>query len=268
MPRSLEQHLRGGLKATTFCPGCGHGILLHAVIRAVDELELDHRNLLFVSGIGCAAWIPSPHIRGDTLHTLHGRAVAYATGAKVANPKLTVIVVSGDGDLASIGGNHLIHAARRNLDLTVVCANNEIYGMTGGQVGPTTRPGGLTATTPGGNPDAPFDLVKLVLGAGAAYAARFAVTQPRPLADAIRNAVATPGFAFVEALSPCPTQFGRRNRVDSIPTLFDQLRDSLVSREEAAGLPADRLRGRAVTGEWTRDDLRLDVAPRVAESAC
>ena len=255
MPRSLEQYLRPGLKATTFCPGCGHGILLHAVIRAVDELRLERRELLFVSGIGCAAWIPSPHILADTLHTLHGRAVAYATGAKLANPKLRVIVVSGDGDLVSIGGNHLIHAARRGLDLTVICANNEIYGMTGGQAGPTTPRGAASATTPGGNPYAPFDLVRLVLGAGAGYVARYPVTQPRPLTDAIKRAIQTPAFSFVEVASPCPTQFGRRNRLEDVGALYDRTRALSISREEAAGKSAAELRGRIVVGEWTPDDL-------------
>ncbi|MBN1773188.1 MAG: hypothetical protein JXB32_18120 [Deltaproteobacteria bacterium] len=263
MPRSLEQYLRPGLKGTTFCPGCGHGILLHAVVRAVHELGLDRRELLFVSGIGCAAWIPSPHILADTLHTLHGRAVAYATGAKLANPKLTVIVVSGDGDLVSIGGNHLIHAARRGLDLTVICANNEIYGMTGGQAGPTTPRGAASATTPGGNPYGPFDLVRLVLGAGAAYVARFPVTQPRPLTDAIKRAIRTPFFSFVEVASPCPTQFGRRNRLEDVGALYDRIRDLSISRDEAFGRSAAELRDRIVVGEWTPEDLLLAGGGRV-----
>jgi 2-oxoglutarate ferredoxin oxidoreductase subunit beta len=257
MTRSLESYLRPGVKATTFCPGCGHGILLHGIIRAVAELGLDRKKLLFVSGIGCAAWIPSPHILADTLHTLHGRAVAYATGAKLANPELTVIVVSGDGDLASIGGNHLIHAARRGVDLTVICANNEIYGMTGGQAGPTTLPGTLSATTPLGNPYPAFDLAKLVLGAGAAYVARYPVTQPRPMTDAIKKAIRTPGFAFVEVASPCPTQFGRRNRVEDVGALFDRTRNMTVSREDAAMRSPSELAGRIVVGEWTPDDLLL-----------
>ncbi|NMC70497.1 MAG: hypothetical protein GYA57_10590 [Myxococcales bacterium] len=269
MPRSLESYLRPGLKATTFCPGCGHGILLHAVIRAVHELGIDRRDLLFVSGIGCAAWIPSPHILADTLHTLHGRAVAYATGAKLANPKLQVIVVSGDGDLVSIGGNHLIHAARRGIDLTVICANNEIYGMTGGQAGPTTPGGALSATTPAGNPHPPFDLVRLVLGAGAAYVARYPVTQPRPLTDAIKRAIRTPAFAFVEVASPCPTQFGRRNRFDDVGALYDRIRNLSVSRAEAAGRSKEELRGRIVVGEWTPDDLHLAAGgPGAGGAAC
>jgi len=254
MTRSYEHWLRPGVPRTTFCAGCGHGILLHAAIRAADAMNLPRERFLFVSGIGCAAWIPSPNIQVDTLHTLHGRAVAFATGAKAANPELEVLVISGDGDLASIGGNHLIHAARRNTDLAVVCANNEIYGMTGGQTGPTTRAGGITATHPGGNPFAPFNLVRLVLGAGARYAARYAATQPWELSRAIRRALETPGFAFVECVSPCPTQFGRRNRIDSPARLYDELRGRCVSRETARKLSAEARRSRIVTGEWTAEE--------------
>ena len=147
MVRALEKYIRPGVKVTPFCPGCGHGILMGLILRAIDELKMDMKKMLFVSGIGCAAWIPSPHFDGDTLHTLHGRALAFATGAKLFNPDLCVMVVSGDGDLSSIGGNHLIHAARRNIDLKVICANNMIYGMTGGQVASTTPKGARTSTT-------------------------------------------------------------------------------------------------------------------------
>jgi 2-oxoglutarate ferredoxin oxidoreductase subunit beta len=244
----MEHWLR--VPHTAFCPGCGHGILMGAVVRACDELELDRKHLLFVSGIGCAAWIPSPNIQADTLHTLHGRAVAYATGAKLANPKLTVIVVSGDGDLSSIGGNHLIHAARRDLDLTVICANNQIYGMTGGQTASTTPVGALSATDPGGNRYRPFDLCALVLGAGARFAARWPVSQPRPLIDSLKRAIQTPGFAFVEAVSPCPTQFGRRNRVDEVTRLYDQMVAQCITREEARALDRTALAGRVVIGEF------------------
>jgi 2-oxoglutarate ferredoxin oxidoreductase subunit beta len=180
MTRDLENYLRPGVKGTPFCPGCGHGILMGLILRSIDELKMDMRKMLFVSGIGCAAWIPSPHFAGDTLHTLHGRAVAFATGAKLANPELCVLIISGDGDLSAIGGNHLIHAARRNLDLKVICANNMIYGMTGGQAAPTTPQGARTATTGQGNPYPPFDLCRLVAAAGATYVARYGVTQPQP----------------------------------------------------------------------------------------
>jgi 2-oxoglutarate ferredoxin oxidoreductase subunit beta len=232
MARALQKYLREEVKSTPFCPGCGHGILLGLILRAIDRLDLDMKRMLFVSGIGCAAWIPSPNFRADTLHTLHGRALAFATGAKLVNPSLHVMVISGDGDLSSIGGNHLIHAARRNLDLTVVCANNMVYGMTGGQVAPTTPTGALSATTPLGNPHRPFDLARLVKAAGGAYVARGSVTRPYDLVDYIARAIEKPAFSFVEALSPCPTQFGRRNRLDSAADAFDHLNRMCDSRSE------------------------------------
>ncbi len=232
MARALQKYLREEVKSTPFCPGCGHGILLGLILRAIDGLDLDMKRMLFVSGIGCAAWIPSPNFRADTLHTLHGRAVAFATGAKLVNPDLRVMVISGDGDLSSIGGNHLIHAARRNIDVTVICANNMVYGMTGGQVAPTTPTGAMSATTPSGNPYRPFDLARLVKAAGGAYVARGSVTRPYDLMGYIARAIETPAFSFVEVLSPCPTQFGRRNRLDSPSEAFDHLNRMCDSRSE------------------------------------
>lgn len=240
---------------STFCPGCGHGILLGTIIRACDELKLDRKNLLFVSGIGCAGWITSPHIKADTLHTLHGRAIACATGAKLVNPKLTTIVVSGDGDLSSIGGNHLIHAARRNIDMTVICANNQIYGMTGGQSASTTPLGALTATSPVGNTYRPFDLCTLVRAAGAVYAARWPVTRPRSLIDSIKRGISTPGFTFIEALTPCPTQFGRRNRYDDVRELYKNLTNQCVPKEDAVEIASDERKTRIVIGEFLDEQL-------------
>ncbi len=248
MARDMDKYLRPEVKTTPFCPGCGHGILMGLLLRAVDELGLDMREVLFVSGIGCAGWIPSPHFNADTLHTLHGRAVAFATGAKSFNPELTTIVVSGDGDLASIGGNHLIHAARRDTDLTVICANNMIYGMTGGQLACTTPRGARASTCMDGSPYRPFDLVGLVSGAGVGYAARFSVAQPLSLISSIKEAITRPGFAFIEVLSPCPTQFGRRNRLGSPEDMIRSLLDRCIPIEEAEGLGPDELGDRIVTG--------------------
>ncbi len=249
----IGEYLRPGLPQTTFCPGCGHGLILGSMLRAVDSLELDLRRVVFVSGIGCAAWIPSPHVNADTLHTLHGRAVAYATGAKVANPDLTVIVVSGDGDLSSIGGNHLIHAARRGLDLTVICANNQIYGMTGGQTACTTPEGAVTSTAPHGNPYRPFDLVELVRAAGSSYAARWPVTRPVELTRAIKRAIATPAFSFVECVSPCPTHYGRMNKMGGIPAMHAEVDQWCTTPEAAAELPRRERLKRIVVGEWIDD---------------
>jgi len=250
MARAMAKYLRPEIRVTPFCPGCGHGILLGAVLRAIDGAGLDMDRVLFVSGIGCAAWIPSPHFQADTLHTLHGRAIAFATGAKLANPDLTVIVISGDGDLSSIGGNHLIHAARRDLDLKVICANNMIYGMTGGQVASTTPEGSVTATTPEGNQYRPFDLCRLVEAAGATYVARFSVTQPIALINSIQKAFRHHGFSFIEVLSPCPTQFGRRNRADQPQEMIAYLMDHCVPVEEAQSMAQEELKEMIVTGEF------------------
>lgn len=187
MARDLGKYMRPEVKSTSFCPGCGHGILMNSILRAIDDLHLNMNDMLFVSGIGCAAWIPSPHFNADTLHTLHGRAIAFATGAKMFNPKLTTMVISGDGDLTSIGGNHLIHAARRNTDLTVICANNMIYGMTGGQAASTSPAGSITATTTEGNIYRPFDLCRSVLRTGVVYVTWYSVTQPSSLVKATKS---------------------------------------------------------------------------------
>jgi 2-oxoglutarate ferredoxin oxidoreductase subunit beta len=250
MARAMEKYLRPGVKGTPFCPGCGHGILMHSVLRAIDELKVDMEKMLFVSGIGCAAWIPSPHFNGDTLHTLHGRALAFATGAKLFNPDLTVMVISGDGDLSSIGGNHLIHAARRNMDLKVICANNMIYGMTGGQVASTTPQGSRTSTTGEGNPYRPFDLCKLVDAAGATYVARYSVTQPEGLMRSIKKAFLNRGFSFIEVLSPCPTQFGRRNQFNRPEEMIQNLLRQCILKEEAERLTEEERSGRILTGEF------------------
>lgn len=248
---SIRKYIRPEVFPTPFCPGCGHGILLGAILRAIEELGLDIDSMLFVSGIGCAGWIPSPHFAADTLHTTHGRAIAFATGAKLFNPELEVVVIGGDGDLASIGGNHLIHAARRNLDITVICANNRVYGMTGGQVTPTTPLGARTATTPEGNRESPFDLCRLVAAAGATYVARHSVYHIRPLIRILKRAFQHRGFAFVEVLSSCPIQYGRRNDLGTPIAMLRNLRDTCITLKKAERISEDALRGKVVVGEFT-----------------
>ena len=250
MTRAMEGYIRPGVGSTPFCPGCGHGILMGLILRAIDAVNMDMDRMLFVSGIGCAAWIPSPHYNGDTLHTLHGRALPFATGAKLFNPDLCIMVISGDGDLASIGGNHLIHAARRNIDLKVICANNMIYGMTGGQVASTTPQGTRTITTPGGNLYRPFDLCRLVGSAGATYVARYSVTQPVALINAIAKAIKTVGFSFIDVMSPCPTQFGRRNQLEKPEDMIQDLFRQCLMKEDAADLKEEELADRIITGDF------------------
>lgn len=246
------RYIREEALPTPFCPGCGHGILMGAIARALESSEIDLKKMLFVSGIGCAAWIPSPHFAADTLHVTHGRPIAFATGAKLAKPELIVMVISGDGDLAAIGGNHLIHAARRDLEIIVICANNEIYGMTGGQVSPTTPCGGFTVTTPRGNRERPFDLCKLVEAAGASYVARFTVLHTRQLIRSIKTALKIKGFSFIEVISPCPTEYGRRNRLRSPTLLLEQLRERYVSRSLLVGASREDVKDKILIGEFVK----------------
>ncbi len=218
---SIEKFLRC---QPEFCLGCGNVIVLDSVLSAINNLYNSIDDFVFLSGIGCAAWIPSPHIKADTIHTTHGRPITFATGVKLANPNLKVVVISGEGDLAGIGGNHLIHAARRNLEMTVICVNNFVYGMTGGQVSPTTPSGAITRTTVEGNKENPFDIAKLVAYAGASYSVRWTISQREQLQRFIEKAIkkGQKGFAFVEIISPCPTQFTRRN-----PKAFQAIKNEL-----------------------------------------
>jgi 2-oxoglutarate ferredoxin oxidoreductase subunit beta len=214
----LRRYVRPGLLPTIFCTGCGGGTVLNCFCRAVDELELDPRRMLMVTGIGCSSWIPSPYFLADTLHTTHGRAIAFATGARVMAPQMKVVVIAGDGDISGIGGNHLIHAARRNVDLTVFMVNNGIYGMTGGQVAPTTPYDVATTTTPHGNMEPPFDVASLVAAAGGTYVARWTTYHVFNLVKAMKEALSHTGFSFVEVIGQCTTSYGKavgkRNAAD------------------------------------------------------
>lgn len=208
------EYLRSRFVPTVFCPGCGCGIILNALSTALRSMGFrDLKKFVFVSGIGCAAWIPSPHIAADTIHTLHGRAIPVATGVKLARPELKVIVISGDGDLAGIGLGHLIHAARRNIELLVIMVNNLIFAMTGGQYSPTTPTGFRTKTSPLGNLENPIDVCELIKDAGASYVARWTTGHVFQLSKSIRRGLEKvingEGMAFVEVVSQCPTRVGR-----------------------------------------------------------
>ena len=250
---SIRQYIRPETFPTAFCAGCGHGILMGAILRAIYELGWDMDEMLFVSGIGCSGWIPSPYYAADTLHTTHGRTVAFASGAKLFNPKLRVVVIGGDGDLASIGTNHLVHAARRDTDLTVICANNGVYAMTGGHVTPTTPLGARTLTTPEGNPYRPFDLCRLAAAAGATYVARHTVYHTQALVRILKNALIHKGFSFVEVVSPCPTQYGRRNKLPSAREMMQRLKGDSVSKAQADKMSPEELKGKIIVGEFVRE---------------
>lgn len=214
-----------------FCPGCGIGIVMNCFYRAFSELSIDIDKCVFVSGIGCSSRIPG-YIYGDSLHTTHGRPLAFATGIKLGNPELKVIVFTGDGDLGAIGGNHFINACRRNIDLTVVCINNNIYGMTGGQASTTTPHGFLSTTTPFGNIEYPFDLSRLASTAGANYAARWTVSNPKQLIRSFKVALQKRGLSFVEVMSPCPAFFGRLNRMARPVDHYRWLKDNSMPLEK------------------------------------
>ncbi len=195
-----------------WCPGCGIGTAFSSMLAAIKESALPLEDFAVVSGIGCTGRVAG-YLKLDSFHTTHGRALPFATGLKLGNPRLNVVTFSGDGDLFAIGGNHFIHAARRNIDLAVFCVNNFNYGMTGGQVAPTTPYGAKTATTPMGNDEWPFNLPLLAYAVGAVYVARWTTLHVRRLTDAIREVFDRRGFRFIEILAPCPTAYGRRNRM-------------------------------------------------------
>lgn len=193
-----------------WCPGCGIGIVLNSYLTAIKESGIPSEDTVLVSGIGCTARLPG-YANYDSYHTTHGRSIAFATGMKIANPKLNISIISGDGDLFNIGGNHIIHAARRNIDLKIICVNNFNYGMTGGQHGSTTPTGAFTASTPFGNPEQSFNLPYVMKAMGASYVARWTVFHPRQLIRSISNSLKVKGLTFIEVLSTCPPNFGKDN---------------------------------------------------------
>jgi 2-oxoglutarate ferredoxin oxidoreductase subunit beta len=209
-----SKYLRAEMMPHIWCPGCGNGIVLNCFAHALDELKFDLDKLVVVSGIGCIGRTAG-YVNTDSFHTTHGRALAFATGVKLANPELEVVVISGDGDLFAIGGNHFIHAARRNMGIKVLCANNLNYGMTGGQQGPTTPLESFTTTSPYGSIENPFNLVHLAAASGSTYVARWTTLHVRRLTQSIKKMLQKKGFSFVEVLAQCPEIYGRYNKMRS-----------------------------------------------------
>jgi len=208
---AVKDYLRERFFPHMWCPGCGHGTILNSLLRAVEELQLDKNNIVMTSGIGCSARI-SGYVDFHSLHTLHGRALAFATGVKLSKPELNIIVPMGDGDALAIGGNHFIHAARRNIDITAIVMNNRIYGMTGGQFSPLSGPGKRATTAPFLTIDSEFDVVKLAAAAGASFVARSTAYHARESTEILKKAILHKGFSVVEILSQCPTHYGRKNK--------------------------------------------------------
>jgi len=242
-----EHYLRMSRIPHMWCPGCGIGIIVKAMIRAMTALEWNPNDISMISGIGCTSRAPG-YMDLHTLHTTHGRALAFATGIKFARPDKKVVVISGDGDSSAIGGNHLIHACRRNIDITMIIVNNNIYGMTGGQFSPTTPFGAKAATAPWGNIDPAFDLSKLAIAAGASYVARGHVGSAAQLERLIRGGFKHKGFAVIEVLSNCHTQFGRRNKLSDPVELINHIAAKTVNTKQAESMTPEELNGKFLTG--------------------
>jgi 2-oxoglutarate ferredoxin oxidoreductase subunit beta len=251
----LHRFIRPSVKQSTFCPGCGDGTVTQSILRAIDGLGMELDDFVFVSGIGCAAWIPSPFFNADVLHTTHGRPIAFAFGIKMGLPDKKVMVVSGDGDLAAIGGNHLIQNARRNIEMTVICLNNGIYGMTGGQAAPTTPMGVKTTTTPYGTFENTFNISRLVIAAGASFVACWTTAHPRQLTNSIKKAIQKKGFAFIEVFSQCPIQLGRKMGIGNAVQMLEDYKKRSILVKEAEKLSPEELNGRIVVGELVDLDI-------------
>lgn len=267
----LDTLLRRDRIPHIWCPGCGLGTALNSFLRAVIKSNIPRDKLCVVSGIGCAGRVAG-YVKVDSFHTTHGRAIPFATGLKLANPDLKVVVFSGEGDLIAIGGNHFIHAGRRNIDLTIICANNSNYGMTGGQCGPTTPTKALTPTTPYGNFEDSFSLPYLAAGSGAVYVARWTVFDVHRLEASITRAILKKGFSFVEIIPPCPTLYGRANKLGTGLDMMRFYKENTVVNHRANLKNINIVRGgKIVTGNFidverpTFTDLLLEGLARPPE---
>jgi 2-oxoglutarate/2-oxoacid ferredoxin oxidoreductase subunit beta len=238
---SLFTYINESKLPTFWCPGCGHGVIIRALAQAFDELQIPPQRIVLVTGIGCFGRADD-YFQTNALHTLHGRAIAYATGVKIARPDLVVVALMGDGDSASIGGNHLIHAARRNLGILALVANNRNFGMTGGQYSPTTKQGDKTSTSRYGFPERPFDLCALVKAAGASFVARSTVSHARLLVKYMKQGITRGGFSFVEVMEPCPTMYGKFNELGDAPEMIRQIEEEVVP-----------------VSKWTEDSEKIPI---------
>jgi len=258
MSDSYRQFIRANQLPHVWCPGCGNGMVVKSLLEAVGQLNLDQDKVVVVSGIGCAGRTPFV-LDFNTMHTTHGRALTFATGIKLANPELHVIVIMGDGDASAIGGNHLIHACRRNLDLTALIFNNGIYGLTGGQLAPTTPLGKRSTTSQAGSIEQPFDLVRLTLGAGAGFVARTTSFDHKQTTSFITRAILHKGFGVVDILTSCPTYFGRMNDLGEPYEMLHYLRDNSSPMQDCTCGESDEPHNESVmpTGIF-RDEVRAD----------
>jgi 2-oxoglutarate ferredoxin oxidoreductase subunit beta len=245
---SIQRYLRA-LKLP-FCPGCGIFTVMTAFLRAVQELGYENlRSFVFCSGIGCSSWIPSPYFKADSVHTPHGRSIPVATGIKLICPDVNVVVFGGDGDIVGIGLSHLIHAARRNIDILVIMVNNMVYGMTGGQVAPTTPFKAKTTTTPYGNFEQPIDAAGLAATAGACYSVRWTTAHPKELKVSMKKAMEMRGFRFIEVVSQCPTAFGKRAGFKNAGEMVKWFKEKAIPVEQAKKTSNEELMEKIVIGE-------------------
>ncbi len=235
-----------------WCAGCGNGIVMGSLVRAVDKLGISKDDLVLVSGIGCTSRLPV-YLDFNALHTTHGRALAFATGVKFARPNMKVVVITGDGDALAIGGNHMIHACRRNIDITTILINNYIYGMTGGQGSPTTPSAAFSTTTPYGNVEKHFEPCDLAKGAGATYIARTTVYHTPQMDKILADAIQHRGFSLVEVISNCHTYFGRLNRQGHAMSMLRLFKEKSVMLGKAGKMSQDELRDKIVVGVLHRD---------------
>lgn len=265
-----NRYLRTEKMPHIWCPGCGHGIIMKALIRAIAGKGLDKDKVVVVSGIGCASRMPG-YLDFNTLHTTHGRALSFATGVKIANPKLHVIVISGDGDAIAIGGNHFIHSCRRNIGITMIVANNGIYGMTGGQRSPTTPLGDKTSTTVYGNPDPPFDISGVAIAAGASFVARSTTYHAQQVEKLIGQGLDNNGFSVIEVIGPCYTAHGRRNkeRYKSNLDMFKEEKEMAINVAAAKSKSPEDLRGKITVGVLHHEPTPeyTEVAAEIAKRA-
>lgn len=247
MEQLVNQYYRQNHLPHMWCPGCGNGIVTSAAVKAIDKLGLSQDKTTIVSGIGCSSRA-SGYLDFDTVHSAHGRAIPFATGIKLANPELNVIVMTGDGDATAIGGNHFIHAARRNINLTVILFNNSIYGMTGGQYSPLTPMNSKAATAPYGTIERSFNVVDLAKGAGATFVARGTTFHAQQLSDVIAQAISHDGFALVEAITACPIGYGRQNKSGDGANMLKWQRDHAVTAAAATKLTPEEMADKFIIG--------------------
>lgn len=242
----INQYYRTEKLPHIWCPGCGNGIVLRSVVKAIETLKLNQNNTSIVSGIGCSSRAAG-YLDFDTLHTTHGRALAFATGVKLAKPELNVLVLMGDGDSSAIGGNHLIHAARRNINLTAVIFNNNIYGMTGGQCSPMTPTDKRATTSPYGNLERSFNLVELVKAAGATFVGRSTAFHHKLTAELVAKGIQNQGFSFIEVITQCPIAYGKKNKMGQPDEMLKWQRDHAV--RVSSLMDSKQLEGKFLIGE-------------------